>query len=49
MSEAAPAFIPRRSFVKREPLSIDSAMFFTSANLISEAIPRTFLTIQTNL
>jgi hypothetical protein len=49
MSEAAPAFIPRRSFVKRERRSVDSAALFAAADVASQPYLRTFLTIQTNL
>jgi hypothetical protein len=49
MSEAAPAFIPRRSFVKRERLSIDSAAFFASAAWLTTASARNFLRFQRNL
>jgi hypothetical protein len=45
----APAFIPRRAFVKHERLSIDSTALFAAADLASQPILRTFLTIQTNL
>jgi hypothetical protein len=46
MSEAAPAFIPRRGFVKHARLSIDSAALFASAYLASQMFSRNFLTIQ---
>src|ERR1700752_2100139 len=46
---AAPAFIPRRAFVKRERLSLDSAALFAAAELASQPFPRTFLAIKTNL
>jgi hypothetical protein len=49
MSEAAPAFIPRRSFVKRERRSLDSAALFASADAASQPFSRTFWMIQRNL
>jgi hypothetical protein len=49
MSKAAPAFIPRRSFVKHKRLSIDSAAFFASADSAAPPFSRTFLTIKANL
>jgi hypothetical protein len=46
MSEAAPAFIPRRSFVKRERLSLDSTGFLTSADVTAQPFSRADSAIQ---
>jgi hypothetical protein len=49
MSEAAPAFIPRRGFVKRQRLSLDSAALFAATVRPATASARNFLRTQTNL
>jgi hypothetical protein len=49
MSEAAPAFIPRRGFVKRQRLSLDSTALFASAAGLTIASARNFLRFQRNL
>jgi hypothetical protein len=46
MSEAAPAFIPRRGFVKRNQLSVDSAAFFASADATSQPFSRALITTE---
>jgi len=40
MSEAAPAFIPQRAFVKRKRLSLDSAALFASAAAAAQSFSR---------
>jgi hypothetical protein len=42
-SEAASAFIPRRSFVNRNRLSLDSVAVFASADLPSQPLSRALI------
>jgi hypothetical protein len=46
MSEAASAFIPRRGFVNRNRLSVDSAGFFVSADVTAQPFARADSAIQ---
>ena len=49
VSEAAPAFSCRRSFVKRERLSLDSAALFAAAEVASRPFSRSFCRFKRNL